>query len=188
VGCYHNFYQYTRVAPTEISWRIISVYVDRGFTEQEKIEVVNAIMQWNYVLNNYIQLRIESFDATFDEDSVAGIQEKRGYMFRKISESEACALKECSDETLAFVNGIGSRGDTVYVIGGREREEKLRGVVMHEIGHLMGVRHIEGTLMDENYDPITFQCVDRITERWAAYRQGLDPNKLNYCIIGDDPN
>jgi hypothetical protein len=180
VGCYHAGYQYTRLTPAPVSWGIIPVYIDQNFTAQEKTQVANAVMQWNYVLNNYIQLQITSFDTKFDDDKEVQIRQEHGFMIEKISWKQACDLKECNDDVLAFAE---RGGNIIHVISGRAENEKLSGVMMHEMGHLFGARHVPDTLMDAQYDPLTFQCVDQTTERQVARRQGLDPNKLNYCVI-----
>ena len=182
-GCYHNFYQYTRLTPAVVSWRIIPVYIDQNFSQQEKIEVANAVMQWNYVLNNYIQLRIISFDTKFDEDKEDQVRKEKGFMIEKVSWKQACDLDECNDDILAFAR---LRGDTIYVINRRAEGEKLKGVILHEMGHLMNCVHVKDTLMDPHYNQTDFQCVDKTTEIQAARYLGLDSNRLNYCIPGDN--
>ena len=67
----------------------------------------------------------------------------------------------------------------VYVdrIGTRD----LGGVVMHELGHVLGVGHGEKGLMAAHYHPTDQQCVDKATIAAVAAQRRLAVDQLNWC-------
>ena len=67
----------------------------------------------------------------------------------------------------------------VYVdrIGTRD----LGGVVMHELGHVLGVGHGEKGLMAAHYHPADQQCVDNATITAVAAKRRLAVVQLNWC-------
>jgi hypothetical protein len=67
----------------------------------------------------------------------------------------------------------------VYVdrIGTRD----LGGIVMHELGHVLGVGHGERGLMAVHYHPAEQQCIDKATITAVAARRRLAVDQLNWC-------
>ena len=57
----------------------------------------------------------------------------------------------------------------------------LGGVVMHELGHVLGLGHGERGLMAAHYHPTDQQCVDKATVASVAAKRHLPADQLNWC-------
>ena len=57
----------------------------------------------------------------------------------------------------------------------------LGSVVMHELGHVLGLGHGPKGLMAAHYHPTDQQCVDKATIADVAAQRRLPINQLNWC-------
>jgi putative peptidase family protein len=57
----------------------------------------------------------------------------------------------------------------------------LGGIVMHELGHVLGLGHSEGGLMAARYHPTNQQCIDKATITAVAAKRRLPVDQLNWC-------
>ena len=57
----------------------------------------------------------------------------------------------------------------------------LGSVMMHELGHVLGVGHADKGLMATHYHPVDQQCVDKATVAAVAAKRQLPADKLNWC-------
>jgi hypothetical protein len=73
------------------------------------------------------------------------------------------------------------RGKYIYVIPERLKKEWEMGVIMHEIGHLMGVEHMEGTLMSAYFNKVPMICLDYGVMKAVGEKWGIGIERLNYC-------
>lgn len=58
------------------------------------------------------------------------------------------------------------------------------GVVLHEIGHVLGARHMEGTLMAPQADYGRYKCPDAATVAQVALANAIDPSLFSWCSPG----
>jgi hypothetical protein len=82
-----------------------------------------------------------------------------------------------------FAAGVGGVMD-VYVqrVGRRD----LGAIVMHELGHVLGLGHSTGPgLMAAHYHPTSQRCVDRTAIEAVAAKRGLPLARLNWCADND---
>src|SRR3954471_18244797 len=87
--------------------------------------------------------------------------------FRRARESERAGSPR-SGVMVIYVDRIGRRD--------------LGGVVMHELGHVLGLGHSgKGGLMAAQYHPTSQRCVDQGTVEAVAAKRGLPAAELNWC-------
>lgn len=139
---------------------VYSVYVDKNFDKESRVGILEGIVQWNTALNG--NMRIEVVDWEFDMEiwKIEGMG-NRDWIVMKIDSGNAMV----AEGDLGMVDSIG--GNRLWIVGDRVSVGKVRGVLMHELGHLLGVRHGKG-LMGRVYVEADYRCVDR----WTAMEVG----------------
>jgi hypothetical protein len=179
-GCASHFgeYRYTRNGREEIGKEYI-MYVDSSFGEMDMIEIDNAVNQWNYSLNGAIRIKMVRGQ---------GSSEGNSWIIKKIDSKYNSIPDFWRDGrkyyVLAWANKIG--GDKVYVIRDRVISRWIHGLMMHEIGHLLGADHDSGHLMKYVFNENEYRCIDYTTMKQVATYNGLDLRRLNYCTYERD--
>lgn len=184
VGVVH--YQYTRKPINNSECKVIPVYIDKSFSEKDRIDIDDAIAAWNYALNNYIRLGVQ--ETYFDmEPSILKniIDHNNGIIFLKInSSSQIIPITKHGEVVDAFTDAIG--GHFIYMIDDRLRYTPVRFVnaAKHETGHILGASHINNkpSLMNNPYVERYSMCIDEGTIIEVAKYYNLNPNLLNYCV------
>lgn len=165
------------VMPTQ-GHHTIPVVIDRDFSPEMKQEVKNAIKEWNLSLNGNISLFVISEDFNMEVSMIETIIQTHGIMILSVS-PEGVVFRNIDDGNLgAKVDAIG--GTTVYLLQGRATVERAKRLTMHEIGHILGAQHRDGTLMDPSLRHAT-PCIDQETIEQVAQYQNLNAKTMNYC-------
>jgi predicted Zn-dependent protease len=184
---YNGSYHYTQHGfPSPIAPRIIPVYLDSQFGEADKIEIAKALDQWNFALNGSLVLRLEDsqFSVANPEQNSRILGEGGIIFFRITSTNAIISQLHHSGQTLAFVYPqIGSH--SIYLIRDRMFNDGVKPISMHELGHALGAKHVDGSLMNPQYYPYLYQCVDEITLEQVAQYQHLTKSQLNWCYYGE---
>jgi hypothetical protein len=180
----HHFVYIGETSRQEVAERIIPIWVDRNFGDSDRIAIADAIDQWNYALNGFIQLKIVSWEMEMNDSELKEINQKKGWVLFKITSHNLMVEKKEHGRKnyfiRAFVDTTG--GKYLYVVRDRDRNEEIMGLVMHEIGHLLGAEHQnDGGLMTEMYEPDNCLCIDLGTIQQVARAQRLKIDQLNYC-------
>jgi hypothetical protein len=168
--------------------RVQKVYVDNAFGN-DIVSIQDALNQWQYALHGYIIFDMQVVDVVHGslepmKDANAG----KAWIFLKIDSNNA--LVSFQDRTefraFAFVEKIG--GNTMYVVRDRINDGNVRGLVMHEVGHLLGAEHRKGqdNLMNPFYYDYDTQCVDKLTLEQVAKYQHIPIDNMNYCVYLND--
>jgi hypothetical protein len=132
-------------------------------SENQIPKVTEAIKGWDLAIGNWKHL-IPSI----------GINDYCDY---KIKEVETPLFQ--NSNALATTSAIGGREIELY----RGRYEiDTRTVVLHELGHAFGARHIEGTLMAPQLTKFIYRCPDAATIAQVAATNGIDPSFFSWCI------
>jgi len=160
------------------------IYIDSGFDEQDKKEIIKAVDEWNLALNNSIMLSIEIRPFNMDIDLIQqAMSQPNTWIFMKVlSNNEYVTHLDTVKQgrTLAFTNKVS--GNFLYVVRDRLEIVDLRPIVLHEIAHLLGVEHTGKWLMHPYYSIDRYYCIDQLTISKIADLHHLPKNKLNWCI------
>ena len=184
--CIHlPLYNYTHNPAIAAPERTITVRIDRNFSLDDKTAIDDALMAWNYALNNYIVFKVISTDFNMQPSEI----NDGSLLIMKIDHNSY--LIPVSDnpgaDVLGFIPNLGSKH--MYIIRDRIVDElQLKEIVMHEIGHFFYVKHTDDakSLMYGQLFIAYQQCIDKYTIEKVAKIEGLDINKLNYCSYDDE--
>jgi hypothetical protein len=155
--------------------RVISLSLEGQFTAAERANILRAIEEWNHALNGFIRLDIVA------PGSVRGIWSIRAEKGGTPQAPNPTAGQPLSSTTAGFLSSGGEMLIYVDRIGTRD----LRGIVLHELGHVLGLAHDPtGNLMSARYLPSTEQCIDKPTADMIAARHNLPMAALNWCEVG----
>lgn len=61
-------------------------------------------------------------------------------------------------------------------------EIDIIGIVLHEIGHLLGAKHMEGTMMAPIINYKKYKCPDAATVAQVARANGINPLLFQFCV------
>lgn len=167
--------RYTHHPGSAVAPRIIPLSLEGQFTAAERANILRAIEEWNYALNGFIRLDVVA------PGSVRGIWSIRAEKGGSPQAPNPVAGQPLSSTTANFWSSGGEMLVYVDRIGTRD----LRGIVLHEFGHVLGLDHDpKGNLMSARYQPSTEQCIDRPTADMIAARHHLPVAALNWCEVG----
>lgn len=120
-------------------------------------QIVSAFQTWNKALAQWTKFEFDEWncDLTISEtnDPKAG-------------------------ESAAWVDRLG--GATIVLRKGWY-EQDVEGIVMHEIGHILGAQHVPGTLMRTTWAPNALVCPDVTTVAQVAAFNRIDLRLLSWC-------
>lgn len=176
-------YSYTRVEPYKGKpWRYIPIWVDKNFGEGDRLSIEDAVSNWNYALNGYLKLEIVDFNFDMETDKIIRRVKSGGWLILKIDHTNAMVPAESVGKSwlVGFTERIG--GHHLYLVRDRLKNETVVGVTMHEIGHMLGSRHVGEGLMHPQVSMKRFRCIDFDTMVSVAKYRGLLPAQLNYCV------
>lgn len=193
VGCSGGLYEYRSVSPEkniEPHVLVRPVYIDNTFNDVELATINQVVKEWNYVLNGYVVWKIEltAIDHTNEKATKYLIkqmsQNHEGIMVLGMNHDDDLVSDTIDEEdsVLAFVNGLGERGQVMVVLRDRIGHKNLHKILLHEFGHAMGGEHVNtDSLMFPIYSRRQFDCVDKITAAQAATFFNLKLEYLNFC-------
>jgi hypothetical protein len=174
---------------TPIPIKTINVWIDKDFGEGDQIAIDDAIVQWNYALNGYVKINVVSTKFDMEPEIIRTVLNGGGWLILKIHTGNPMIDDGPTENgkpkfyTLAWANMVG--GNRIYVIRDRLQNTWMTGVMLHEIGHLLGAEHDDVYLMQPHYNWEDYRCVDfEALKRVAAY-QHLPMGRLNYCVYGE---
>ncbi len=174
-------YRYTDHPSRVSSGRSVALYIDGGFDASERQRIVSAIGQWNHALNGFVQFRASQLPDNASDSTVAQIRRSGGWVVARVDSRHPITREGEGRHALAVTAG-GSRGGFVYVISDRIGGRDLTGVVMHELGHVLGAGHDGAGLMAPVYNPNSGHCIDHDAAALVAAAQHLPLAQLNWCV------
>lgn len=180
VGCMPRqaIHYYIHAADGHVSEiRYYPIYVDKDFGAGDKVAIAEGIEQWNFALNGQVRLAVVDWDFMM---SPSILKENAWYILKVDS---SCTFKPTdtkTDITLAWANRIG--GNYIYIIRDRIGNSDVKGITMHEVGHLLGTDHVGKYLMYYRFNRLKYDCVDYASVESVGKVLKLDVKSLNYCL------
>jgi hypothetical protein len=163
---------YTSHPAHEVKAEIVPLSIIGPFTLYERAKIVRAVNEWNVALNGFIRFEIVTDDK--DVTSQATVH----WMITSAHGGQNLDVASALAATYPVVNAGGLMVIYVDRIGRRD----LGGVVMHELGHVLGLGHdANGHLMAARYHPSSQQCVDKAAVQALAAKRHLPLAELNWC-------
>lgn len=168
--------------------RTQKIYLDKEFGNADVVAIQDALTQWQYALNGYITFETLTVDLVHGSmDPLRQSEAGQAWLIMKIDSQNPLVVfhDKPQQPALAFCEAIG--GHHMYLVRNRLDNDSVKGVVMHEIGHLLGAEHRrEDGLMDPIHHDYDSQCIDRGTLEQVAAYQHLPFVNMNYCIYVND--
>jgi hypothetical protein len=172
--------RYTSHAAPAAATEIIPVRVAGPFTPYDRAKILRAVNEWNVALNGFARFDILPEGAP----AVAGKSYAAPWMIVAVQGNGARAASGVAT-ALAHTYGEPASGGLMTVYLDRLGRRDLGGVVMHELGHALGLGHDNsGGLMAARYHPSSQNCVDKTTIQAVAAKRGLQVDRLNWCRPG----
>jgi hypothetical protein len=178
-----HFHYINSPSPNNKTGIHLGLWIDQDFGESDRISIRQAVDQWNYAMNGWVILDIKRWDFDMSVQEILDCQKSGGWMIMKIDGSNPMIHDYPGHFVLAFVDSL--RGHLMYVIRNRINNDQVSGIVMHEIGHLMGSGHLKNGLMYFEFHADSSRCVDRGTVTEVAKSWHIDVKNLNYCQYSD---
>ena len=131
-------------------------------SEDQIPEVTSAILAWDSAIGRWKHL-----------EPRIGINDACNYTIR---ETNPPVYRK--ETVLATTSAIG--GYDIELYRGRYETDTLT-VVLHELGHAFGARHMEGTLMSSHLVYKIYRCPDAPTVAQVAISNSVDPTLFSWC-------
>ncbi len=155
----HHTSQAAVVARPEIFYLIVT----DTFSLYQRAEILRAVNEWNVALKGLIR-----FEIMPDRDAISGVTE---YW---VVSSKPGDHGSGSSSTLAATYVAAGIGGVVVIYVDRIGRRDLGGVMMHELGHVLGLGHsAKGGLMAATYHPTSQRSIDKATLEAVAAKRGL---------------
>jgi hypothetical protein len=137
------------------------------FSADDRTRIAQALDEWNRALNG-----VSRFAPAADTNG------RRVWAITAIAQSPVQNRRE----TLAEVKALPAGGGLLMVYVDRLRGKNLDGIMLHELGHVLGLQH-EGSrgLMAAEYNPHDQKCVDYPALAQLAALYGLPLQRLRWC-------
>ena len=165
--------------------RVISLYVDRDVSDAERARIALAVRQWNVALNGFIQFRLGLLAPDPQPQTLMQIRRSGGWVLARIDSRHPVARQAEVRQAMALTVGSSAGGGIVYTISDRFGLADLNGVILHELGHVLGAGHDDsasGRLMASVYQPGNGHCIDQGAVAMVANAQRLPLSRLNWCV------
>jgi hypothetical protein len=168
--------RYTNHRPAATAEEIVPLRIKGSFSPGDRAKILRAVNEWNVALNGFVRF-------TIVEDSRASDPNPRQSRPWSIMAAEGISPRVVPGPTIALAHTqpLPGSGGLMIVYVDRIGTRDLGGVVMHELGHVLGVGHGEKGLMAALYHPTDQQCVDKATIAAVAAKRRLAVDQLNWC-------
>jgi hypothetical protein len=159
--------------------RIISIALDKTFHPFMHEAADEIISEFNYALNNQMELKIISHNFDMEPSDINYILSRDGFLILNIPESSLFLDDKPNEKTLERCNKIG--GNKMFLPESRISKSTSKAILRHGLSHLLGAKHLDNTLMDPHFSLAKYSCIDRSTAQQMAEFNHLNIHRMNYC-------
>jgi hypothetical protein len=163
-------FRYTSHVATTTRAEIIALAISGPFVPGDRGKILRAVNEWNVALNGFVRFEIVP----------EGRPRPAGRTWTIVA-THGNPPSAAAGPPLAFTYAIPDAGGLMAVYVDRIGRRDLGGVVMHELGHVLGLGHDSGGLMAAHYHPTSQQCVDKAAAQAVAAKRRLPVDQLNWC-------
>jgi len=186
---------YTELGSQPRQVEVIPVRIDTAFGDNDRATIEHAVAEWNHVLNGFVRLEVgEAFNAGPTPTPYVPKDPKTWFIGRVNGQGAGMdagqGLKKSPfARALAQTHELANGGQLVLVFSDRVGPRDLNGILLHEMGHALGLGHdAKGQLMHAHYAGHRQQCIDRAAVQSLAAQRGLPFGELNWCGKASDVN
>lgn len=112
-----------------------TLYIDRTFTESERASIIEAARAWNDATKGIVQYKIVQLP------SHEPIVFENSLFIVKISPDDPEVLFMNNEDNILGHYTSRQGISTIGIVDGRIENKKFKSVIMHEIGHALGLKH-----------------------------------------------
>ncbi len=181
---YTNVASVNSTAPVEI----IPVRIDTQFNVEERAKILEALRHWNHALNGQIRFDVSATPYNVSGPVASAPTTKNAWIIARVSGTGAMPAGVLQNRgpqlgmTLAQTQQLLGEGGMVLVFADKIGNRDLGGIMLHELGHVLGLGHDNaGRLMAPTYSASAQQCIDRGAVQAVAQIKGLAFENLNWC-------
>jgi hypothetical protein len=181
--CAGRDYSVKHASPARTHTEHWAVTVSDKFTEAQEKQIEDALDEWNYTLNGYGHYDLVKKNANDIEVELAlfgTLATDQGLVFTTVSVLD----ESVQPGVLAWVEDLGAHH--VFVVSDRIGSRDFKTIVMHEMGHTLGLEHVDvrGSLMGAFYPANeTGGCIDEVTAINVAAVHHWHVENMNYCRL-----
>ncbi len=174
---------YTKHSSHAVHTEIVRVSVDQKFDAGEHQKILNAVIVWNYVLNGFIRIDVDRINFGAPETNAHAAAKQMTDWIIVYAENEKSKPGAITEE-LASTERMPNGGGLVLVSVGLLKRFSLENVILHELGHVLGLEHNpRSRLMSTDYVLDEQGCVDKVTVETLAKLKRLPVEELNWCVL-----
>jgi hypothetical protein len=160
---------------------IVPIRISEAFTANDRAKIVLAVGEWNYALNGAIRLQV----APAGSAATPPVQPPQTWRIEALKGGLSPSSAWKNGEMLAVTEPFPGAGGIMIVFTDRVGTRDLHGIVLHELGHVLGLPHDpHGQLMSIRYSESNEQCIDKPAMEAVAADHKLTLADLNWCETG----
>lgn len=161
--------------------KVIDVRVDNEFMERDKEEIGRAIWAWNGAMNGLVIMHIVDNEFNMNMGVLSDVGMGNGLLVLQIDSNNPFIPNDgVTRKTLAFTDKIG--GNLLYIVRDRIIEEDVYPIMLHELGHIMGLEHNGDRLMNPIYNKEKYKCIDKGSMIEFGKTNNIDIERFTYCL------
>lgn len=151
----------------------ITLYLDRNFDDFEQETIISAAMEWTETTNHIIEYDVVQLP------TLGSMDLENGVFITKITPDHPSIilLDQTNKNTTLGYFDINSYLPHIAIVSDRIRDTDYRAVILHELGHSLGLSHNEGV---ENIGTLMFPTID-LGSAHITMTDGKKFCKLYHC-------